>query len=151
MPGALSGHRLAAAISADLSSGTYKWMLLKSTYTPNPDHQFASSLASTECDATGYTGGFAGAGRLTPSGLTVTYVGADDEVVYDADDPTWTNLGGATNNTLRFLALIREITDDASSPVVAVIAFNADTATVGTDYTVQLPANGFAAIDVAVV
>ena len=38
---------------------------------------------------------------------------------FDATDETWTSLGNGTNDTLGALAIIKEITNDAASPLIA--------------------------------
>jgi hypothetical protein len=46
-----------------------------------------------ECDATNYV-------RKVVTGLVVTVDDANERIDIDCDDPTWTGLGGATNNSL---------------------------------------------------
>jgi hypothetical protein len=149
----VKGPSLAEALKAtanyDMDASGYKVMLLKSTYTKDGDHPFVSSLSSHECDATGYTGGFAGAGRKTISSQTLTYDTALNRVIFDAADPaTWSALGGATNNTLRYIAVIREVTNDAASPVYAVLDFGSNFTTNGGDFTVQFASTGIYYISV---
>lgn len=127
----------------DLDTVTIKGMLLKNGYTPNPDHKFVSDIVAQEADATGYTAGFGGAGRKTMASPTVTEDATNNRAVFDAADPsTWTALGGATNNTLRYMAVIREVTNDAASPVIAVLDFGSDKLTNGGDFTVAIAALG---------
>lgn len=129
----------------DLDGSTLKIMLLKSTYTPNPDHKFVSDLtpATYECNATNYTGGYNGAGRKTLSGLTVTEDTTNNRAVFDAADPSnWTALGGTTDNTLQYAAIIKEITNDAASLVVAVLDFGTTFTTNGGDFGVSFSASG---------
>lgn len=87
----------------------------------------------TECDATNYTGGFAGAGRKT-----ATLTSAEDDTNNRANiaitgSLTWTALGGASNNTVAAALLVREITNDAGSTVVAFLDLT-DTPTNGGDF-----------------
>lgn len=122
---------------AELSANTHKIMLLKNSYAFDPDHKFVSQLtpATHECSVTGYTGGFGGAGRKTLSSKTITEDTTNNRAVYDAADPTaWTAL--AAGNTLRFAAVIEEITNDAASRVIAVLDFGSDYITNGGDFTV---------------
>lgn len=149
----VQGPSLAEALKAtanyDMDAAGFKVMLLKSTYTKDGDHQFVSSLNSHECDATNYTGGFGGGGRKTISSPTLTYDTATNRVIFDAGDPaTWTTLGGATNNTLRYIAIIREVTNDAASPVYAVLDFGSNFSTNGGDFTVQFASTGIYYISV---
>lgn len=134
--------------AGNAGSDTFKVMLLKNTYTPNKDHDLVSEINAHECDATGYTPGFAGAGRKTLSSPTITVDDTNDRAVFDAADPaTWTALGGATNNTLRYVAVIWENTSDAASIVLAVLDMGADKATNGGDFSVQLAALGIGYIN----
>lgn len=127
----------------DLDTDTIKVMLLRNTYTPNPDHKFVSDINANECNATGYTGGFNGASRKTLASKTVTENTTTNRAIFDAADPSaWTALGGATNNTLRYCAIIKEITNDAASLVIAVLDFGSDYTTNGGDFTVQFSADG---------
>jgi len=135
---------LSLTASVNLTSDTIKIGLLKNTYTADPDHKFVSSVATTECDATSYTGGFAGGGRKTLASKTCTEDTANNRAVFDAADTglTWTALGGATNNTLRYAFICKEVTSDAASPLLAVLDFGADKSTNGGDFTIALNSLG---------
>jgi hypothetical protein len=138
-------YALVAAMTGalDLDTDALKVMLLKSTYVPNPDHKFAASLTASECDATNYAGGFGGAGRKTLASKTVTEDTANNRARFDAADPaTWTALGGASNNTLGFAAVIKENASDDDSLVVAVLEFASTFNTNGGDFSVQFDALG---------
>ena len=126
----------------DLDTDTLKIMLLKNTYTPNPDHKFVGDgLGAAETTATGYTGGFGGAGRKTLASKTVTEDTTNNRAVLDAADPaTWPALGAG--DTLRYAGVIKEVTNDAASPVVAVLDFGADKILNGGDFTTALNALG---------
>lgn len=102
-----------------------KLMLAKSTYADDPDQDFidsggANDLADHEADCTGYAGGFGGAGRQAIANRVFRVDDANDRVEFDFDDESFGSLGGASNNTLGFVALVKEITNDAASIVVAV-------------------------------
>jgi hypothetical protein len=109
----------------ELVSNTHKIMLLKNTYTPNADHKFVSDLVAHECDATGYVGGYGGAGRKTVGSKTFTEDAANDRAVLDAADPApWTALGGTVDNTLGKVALIEEVGgSDATARVLCTLNF----------------------------
>jgi hypothetical protein len=117
-------------------TSTIKSMLQKNTYTEDPDHDFVDDLATTECDATGYTGGFNGADRLTTA-LTTTEQTANNRVVVIPADKTWTAIGGASNNTLEGVALIWEVTNDAASIPLVYCVFSATLTTNGSDILVD--------------
>lgn len=125
----------------DLDTSALKSMLLKNTYPEDPDQAFvddgsANDLASHECDATGYTGGFAGADRLTTT-VTITEQTTNNRVVTIFADKTWTAIGGAANNTLEGVALIREITNDAASIPICFLLFSSPLTTNGSDILVD--------------
>lgn len=131
----------------DLDTNTLKVILLRNTYTNNQDHGAISDIVAHECTATNYVGGFGGAGRKTLSTPTVTRDDANNRVVFDAVDPaTWTALGGATNNALRYVAVVRETTSDALSIVIALLDFGADLTTNGGDVSVAFNATGIGTI-----
>ena len=117
-------------------TSTIKSMLLKTTYTEDPDHDFVDDLAAAECDATGYTGGFAGADRLTTA-LTTTEQTASNRVVVIGADKTWTAIGGASNNTLEGVAWIFETGADATSIPIVYLVFAASVTTNGSDILVD--------------
>jgi hypothetical protein len=134
---------------SELSSATLKVMLLKNSYTLNPDHKFVSDLTpgTHEASVSGYTGGFGGAGRKTLSGKTITEDTTNNRATFDATDPaTWTALGAG--NTLRYCAIVEEITSDAASRVIAVLDFGSDYITNGGDFSVAFNAAGIAYINV---
>lgn len=122
--------------SFNLDTSAIKLMLYKSTYVYDPDHAFVNSV-TPECDATGYTGGFAGADRLT-SAVTITEQTASNRVVAILADTTWTAIGGATNNTLMGAAAIFEITNDTLSLPIANLEFTANLVTNGSDILVDM-------------
>lgn len=125
----------------DMDTTELKLMLVQDTFTFDPDDQFvddgdANDLASHECNATGYTGGFAGADRNVCA-VTVTEQTANNRVVCIPTDETYSAIGGAANNTLEGAALIREITNDAASIPIAWLEFTATVTTNGSDITVD--------------
>ncbi len=123
--------------SYNLDTSTIKLLLTKSAYTYDPDHDFVNDVSASECDATGYTGGFAGADRLT-SAVTITEQTANNRVVAIFADTTWTAIGGATNNTLSSAVAIFEITNDAASLPIAYLEFTATLTTNGSDILVDM-------------
>lgn len=118
-----------------------KIMLLKSTYTFDKDHASVTPLATYEADASGYVGGFNGAGRKALASKTKTKDTANDRIVFDAADPSaWTLAAG---NTIGGAAIIREQTNDAGSTPLFFVDFT-DTATNGGTFTVQFDSLGIA-------
>lgn len=125
----------------DMDTSTLKIMLVKDSYTYDPDETNLTALAAAECDATNYTGGFGGGGRKT---ATITSQQNDTSNRYEwaIADLTWTALGGASNNTLGGCALVFETGgNDASSIAVAFFDFT-DFTTNGSDVTLDFAALG---------
>lgn len=136
----------------DLVSDTkVKWVLTNSTYTPAytntlVDGGGANDIIDGEITATNYTSGYGGAGRTAISTPAFTNDTGNTRVEFDADDVTWTSLGGATNDTVTYINLIKEDhlgttgNDTESRPIFAIDI--ADTTTNGGDFTVQWDAQG---------
>ena len=67
-------------------TNVYKVMLLKSTYVPNKDHEYVSSVSSHEvATAATYTGGYGGSGRKTLYNSDIYYDNTNDQVVMLGD------------------------------------------------------------------
>lgn len=126
----------------DLLADTIKVMLVDTTYTPDKDHDFVASITggtSKELSGTGYTAGFGGSGRKTLASKTVTKDNGADVAYFDAADVTWTAINA---DTAGFVAVVKEITTDADSPLLALVDVSPDVATNGGDYTVTWAADG---------
>jgi hypothetical protein len=101
----------------NLSTATLKFMLLGIAYVPDPDHEFASSLTAHELNGTGYTGGFGGGGRKTLAAKVSLRTTRTTARPSTAPTPC----GRADAGTVGTVAIITEITNDAASPVIALI------------------------------
>lgn len=124
-----------------VSSSTLKVMLLKTTYTADSDHDGVDDLSAYELDATGYTDGYGGGGRMTAT-VTIGRDTTNNRVVLALDDITWTSIGGATNDTIGGAALIHETGGtDASSIPIAFFDLS-DTPTNGSGITLDFTALG---------
>jgi hypothetical protein len=121
----------------DLDTAVLKIMLLKSTYTYDPDHAAVSSLTEITGVAN-YTGGFGGAGRKTAT-VAISLDNTNNKVIVTFTDLTWTALG--TGDTIGGAALVREITNDAGSIPVVFFDFT-DIPTNGGDVTLDFAAAG---------
>lgn len=95
----------------NLGSATIKAALLKSDYTPDPDHATMSSVVGAssvnEIDATNYT---KGPGPSTSRKAVTLSFGASpnntlNRVDIGIDDLTWAALGGATNDVVAWVVL----------------------------------------------
>ena len=125
----------------DLLSNTIKVMLVNTSYTPDKDHDFVDSITggtSKEISGTGYTAGFGGGGRKTLASKTVTKDNSADTAYLDAADLTWT---GINAGTIGGLAVIKEVTSDADSPLLCFVDVT-DLVTNGGDVTIQWAADG---------
>lgn len=140
-------YNLAAAEIArgniDLLADTIKIMLVKSGYVPDRDDDFIEEAVDDanehELTVSGYTGGFGGAGRKTLGSKTITEDDANDRAEFDCADVTWTAL--ATGETIVGAIIIKEITNDAASVLIAYLDLS-DTPTNGSDVTLQINAEG---------
>lgn len=121
-----------------LLTDTIKVMLVTPTYAFDPDHQFVSSVNTNELSGTGYVAGFGGAGRKTLATKTVTKDNVNDKAFFDAADLTWTSINAGT---LGWIILIKEITNDAASKLIAALD-PTDFPTTGANVTVQFAATG---------
>lgn len=127
---------------------TYKVMLVATAtpYTYNPDNDFVSAGGANDPDdaelngVSGYTRGFAGAGRKTLASKTITTNDTNNRVEWDAADLTWTALG--TAQTIEAAIVIVEITNDAASQLVVYLD-PTNVPTNGSDVTLQFASNGF--------
>jgi hypothetical protein len=136
--------------SIDLANDVIKALALKDTtsYTFDPDnHDFVQDVLNNadEFDGTNYS-------RLTFANQAVTVDDTDDEGVFDADDITWTDLGGS--QTVQAVVVYKQVGGDDTTPgddpVIGVIddASNADLPlpTNGSNVTVKWDAEGVAKI-----
>jgi hypothetical protein len=103
--------------SIDLLNDTIKVILVTSSYTYDADHDFANDVSGNELSVSGYTGGFGGAGRKTLANKSMADDTTNNRIEFDADDLTWTALGAG--QTLGGAVLVKEITNDAASEIIA--------------------------------
>ncbi len=105
--------------SIDIVGGAaIKIMLVDSTYVhSNTDDFVGDNAAAKEISVTGYVGGFAGAGRRVPASRALNRDDAGFEIEFDFADEVWTSL--AAGVTIGGVVLIKEITNDAASIVIA--------------------------------
>jgi len=120
--------------SIDLDTDTLKVMLVSDSYTTDKDHEFVSSVNTYEISTSGYSGGFNGAGRKTAT-VATQYNATSDRVEVVITDITWSSLQSGA--TIGAAILIKEITNDAASPVIAVWDFTTNVATNGGDFTMD--------------
>lgn len=90
------------------ATGTFKFALMKDTYTPDSSHQFMSSVVagSTEVSVSGYV-------RQTVTGKTRTPNTGTGRIYYDADNPNFGTLGSGQD--AGGLLLFHFVTNDSDS------------------------------------
>ncbi len=120
-------------------------VLVDDTYVHDDTRDFvddgtAADVASKEISVTGYTGGFGGSGRHTLDGRALARDGGDTEIEFDFTDEVWTALGSGV--TIGGVALVKEITNDAASIVIAYDELTGNVATNGGNITYQPSAEG---------
>jgi hypothetical protein len=121
-----------------LLTDTIKAMVVTSSYVFSATHQFASSASSFEISGTGYVSGFGNSGRKTLTSKTITLDNINNRMVFDAADLTWT---AVTAGTIGGVILLKEITNDAASKLLAYFAVTPFT-TVGVDINLVWDASG---------
>ena len=106
-----------------LADAAVKIMALEVDDEPDdPDIEFVGDLLGAgdadEVTSAGYTGGFGGAGRKALASKTLAVDQANDRAEFDAADITWTSITQAGSEVWAALAMVKEITNDAASPLI---------------------------------
>jgi hypothetical protein len=108
------------------SSDTIKARLVASSVTPTKDDTSMTGMTAIGTDA-------------TLGSKTFTEDTANDRIVYDAADPTYTAVAGGS--TVGWVVVYKFVSNDAGSTPIAAIDV-ADTATNGGDITITFAATG---------
>jgi hypothetical protein len=125
----------------DLLDDTIKGMFTTSGYTPDQDaHDYKDDITN-EITGTGYT-----AGGPTLTGKTLTYTGATNKIMFDADD---TNLTGTTITVRTVVLYDATPGSDATRPLLGYQQSSADISTTGGDFTIVWNASGIIEITVS--
>lgn len=116
---------------------------------PHEDFDFMSQVNSLECSGTGYTSGFGGAGRKTLGARTFTEDDANNRVkIIPAANLSWSGLNAGV---LTGFGLIKEVTNDAASPLILYCADGGFPITTnGGTFDLIWDANGIATFTVTV-
>lgn len=131
----------------DLIADTIKCMALENDTGEDKDHEFIGDVTTAggvEVTSTGYVGGFGGAGRKTLGSKALAVDQANDRAEFDCADITWAAISQAGVEQWVALLIVKEVTNDTLSPVLAHI----DTATGlpltpnGSDITLAINAEG---------
>ncbi len=134
-----SGKRDILDGTIDLVNDTIKAVLVTSSYTPDADHAFASSL-SNELSGTGYAGGYNGSGRKTLGTKAFATDTSGDFAKFSAADIVWTAINAGSP---KYLVLVKEITNDAATRLIGWLDLGT-VSTNGGDLTLTADAtNGF--------
>ena len=144
MPSKLYGQFLAKALNkeVDFDSDTIKVALVSSSYTPNQDtHQYWSDVNTYEVSGTGYT-----AGGQTLGSKTVTYDSANNIIILDAADTTWSS----STITARYAVIYDDSgATNASKALIGYVDFSSDQSSTNGNFTITWDATGIIRITVA--
>ena len=106
-----------------LTEAALKVMLVTSSYVEDRDNQYVDDGGADDpidheiSGGSGYTGGFAGAGRKALAGKGITIDLGNDRSDFDAADVTWSTIDTTTEPA--DLLCIIEDTSDAASPLIS--------------------------------
>ena len=144
MPSKLYGNFLAKALNkeVDWDSDTIKVALLTSSYTPNQDtHDYFDDVSANEVTGTGYT-----SGGQTLGSKTVTYDGANNVIVLDAADVTWSS----STITARYAVVYNDSGATAGQKaLIGYVDFSSDQSSTNGNFTITWDATGIVRITVA--
>lgn len=127
-----------------LNDAAIKIGLSTSVHVPNKDDDFlddvgADDFIDGELSGTGYVSGFGNSGRKTLASKTIVADKANDRAEFDCADITWTAIDAGTAAQA---TVMKEITNDAASKVIANIDGGFPIVTNGGDFTIQVNAEG---------
>jgi hypothetical protein len=119
----------------DWLSDDIKCALIGTGWTPNQDSdEFFSDISAHEMSGTGYTAG----GQLL-AGKTLTVNTGSNEVVFDANDPTWAS---STLTNVRYCVFYKDTGTPASSFLICYHDFGSNKSSEGNNFIVELSASG---------
>lgn len=128
--------------SVNYASDTIEVILTKSTYSPNKDDTNTVYAAAEISGVSGYTGGYAGAGRKVLGSKTKTKDTTLDRIVYDAADPSAWTLG--VGDTVGGAIIGKKGSADDTTAVPLFFLDFTDIPTNGSTFTLQFHADGIA-------
>jgi hypothetical protein len=144
MPSKLYGQFLAKALNkeVDFDSDTIKVALLTSSYTPNQDtHDYFDDVIANEVTGTGYS-----QGGQTLGSKTVTYDSANNVIILDAADTTWSS----STITARYAVVYDDSgATNASKALIGYVDFSSDQSSTNGNFTITWDATGIVRITVA--
>lgn len=144
MASKMYGQFLAKALNkeVDWDSDTIKVALVSSAYTPNQDsHDYFDDVVANEVTGAGYT-----AGGATLTGKTITYDGASNVVVLDANDVVW----ASSTVTARYAVVYDDSgATNAQKVLIGYVDFGSDQSSTNGNFTVTWDATGIVRLTVA--
>jgi hypothetical protein len=143
MPSKLYGNFLLKALNkeVDFDTDTIKVALLSSSYTPDQDaHDYLNDVSSFEVSGTGYT-----AGGNTLGSKTATYDSANNVVILDAADTTWSS----STITARYAVVYGSTGTASTSPLIGYVDFGSDQSSTNGNFTITWDSTGIVRITVA--
>ena len=145
MASKLYGQFLQKALNkeVDFDSDTIKVALLTSSYSPNQDtHDYFDDVNTYEVSgATGYT-----AGGITLSSKTSTYDSANNVIILDAADVTWSS----STITARYAVVYDDSpATNGTKPLIGYVDFGSDQSSTNGNFTITWDATGIVRITVA--
>lgn len=143
MPSKLYGNFLLKALNkeVDFDSDTIKVALLSSSYTPDQDaHDYLNDVSTYEVSGTGYT-----AGGNTLGSKTATYDSANNVVILDAADTTWSS----STITARYAVVYGSTGTASTSPLIGYVDFGSDQSSTNGNFTITWDSTGIVRITVA--
>lgn len=117
----------------DFASDEFKVALLSAAYSADPDGP--EYLADVSGEVTGF--GYSAGGQVL-QGKALTRDDANNAVIFDADDLTWT----LSTFTARAALIYKNTGSPATSPLLAYIDFEDDLEAAGEDFTIEWHADG---------
>jgi hypothetical protein len=144
MPSKLYGNFLAKALNkeVDWDSDTIKVALLTSSYTPNQDtHDYLDDVSSYEVTGTGYS-----TGGQTLGSKTLTYDSANNVIILDAADVTWSS----STITARYAVVYDDSgATSASKALIGYVDFSSDQSSTNGNFTITWDSTGIVRVTVA--
>ena len=143
MPSKLYGNFLLKALNkeVDFDTDTIKVALLSSSYTPDQDaHDYLNDVSTYEVTGTGYT-----AGGNTLGSKTATYDSANNVVILDAADTTWSS----STITARYAVVYGSTGTSSTSPLIGYVDFGSDQSSTNGNFTITWDSTGIVRITVA--
>lgn len=143
MPSKLYGNFLLKALNkeVDFDTDTIKVALLSSSYTPDQDaHDYLNDVSTYEVSGTGYT-----AGGNTLGSKTATYDSANNVVILDAADTTWSS----STITARYAVVYGSTGTSSTSPLIGFVDFGSDQSSTNGNFTITWDSTGIVRITVA--